>query len=110
MVRVVINELGPIHTGYNLKRDFEEQLKVWEKETAVLSSITAKIMHPAYLRIIGMGIGVLPLVFEQMKKKPGHWFVALSAITGENPVDSNADFATATEQWIDWGQSKGFTD
>jgi|GEM_PF-1423082 len=93
-----------------LRNDFESHRKLWEIETGFLSSITAKIMHPSYLRIIGMGKQVLPLIFEQMKREPGHWFVALEAITGENPVHDEADFISATEQWINWGRSKGYTD
>ncbi len=94
----------------DVRKDFEEQAKKWDKETRLLSSINAIVMHPSYLRIIGIGKQALPLIFERMKETPGHWFVALQAITGENPVDNDADFAKATEQWLSWGKSRGFSE
>ncbi len=94
----------------DIRRDFEEHLSKWDKETGFLSSLDAKITHPSYLRIIGMGKQALPLIFEQMKRAPGHWFVALRAITGEDPTSNDADFITATTQWISWGHSNGFTE
>jgi hypothetical protein len=93
-----------------LRREFEEQRVIWQSETAFLSSFDDIVYHPAYLRIIGMGPQVLPLIFEQMKAEPGHWFVALEAITGAQPVEPEADFMGATHQWIEWGRAEGYTE
>ena len=99
-----------VRSPADIGKDFEEHLSKWDKETGFLSSLDAKITHPSYLRIIGMGRQVLPLIFEQMKSEPGHWFVALRAITGEDPASNDSDFVTATTQWISWGRSNGFTE
>ncbi len=81
----------------------------WERETA-MHSVTSKIvLHPAYQRIIGMGPTVIPLILRQMKKKPGHWFWALDALTGgESPAEGAANLLEATSSWIKWGESKGY--
>ena len=44
----------------------------------------------AYQQIIGMGAEALPFIFRELQKEPDHWFWALHAITGENPVSKNA--------------------
>ena len=82
----------------------------WEAETAVLSSISEIVMHPAYQQIIGMGPIVIPLIFAEMRKKPGHWFWALKSITGEDPVKSEqrGRMKEMTEAWLHWGKKQGY--
>ncbi|MBI3407080.1 MAG: hypothetical protein HY040_01825 [Planctomycetes bacterium] len=66
-------------------RERFEQL-AWKTDTLLLSSITEMAMHPAYQQIIGMGKEALPLLFAEFRREPDHWFWALQAITGLNPV------------------------
>jgi hypothetical protein len=79
---------------------------MWIEETGHLSSITKAMMHPSYLRIIGMGRDVLPLLLSELKSSPEHWFVALNAITGEDPVPDGASFGEAVSAWINWGEER----
>lgn len=65
-------------------------------------------MHPAYQAIIGMGKPVLPMIFDELKNKGGHWFWALRAITQEDPAKDYTDFEQAKQAWLAWGQSQGF--
>ena len=66
--------------------EFDTLATEWREEQSVLSSAREMAMHPAYLRIIGMGERAIPLILEDLRKSPDHWFIALHAITGVNPV------------------------
>jgi hypothetical protein len=65
--------------------------------------------HPSYQRIIGLGKPVLGLLLEEIKARPDHWFWALQAITGEDPVPENekGDLAKMSSRWIEWGREFG---
>lgn len=82
----------------------------WEAETAFFSSISDMAMHPAYQQIIGMGRVVVPLIFREMKKEPGHWFWALKSITGEDPIppEHRGKIKAMTEDWLLWGKEQGY--
>ena len=45
-------------------------------------------MHPAYQQIVGMGRSAVPFILKELANGPGHWFWALRAISGEDPVSS----------------------
>lgn len=80
----------------------------WRKDTPIFSSITEIVMHPSYQRIIGMGPTAIPMILLSMRNEPDHWFWALSAITGENPVPSKhqGKIKKMTEAWLEWGQKQ----
>ena len=81
----------------------------WRRETGGLSSISQMAAHPAHQEIIEMGPAVIPLVLRELQERGGHWFAALRALTGENPVPR--EFAgripKITELWLEWGREKG---
>ncbi len=86
-------EVRPLRTGApeasraaEVEQRFQELARQWKDETLVLSSITAMATHPAYQQIIGMGKDAVPLILAELKQQPAHWFWALRAITGEDPV------------------------
>jgi len=83
----------------------------WKHETAIVSSTTKKIKHPAYRRIVGMGEAVVPNLLRELVKEPDHWFSALEEITGRNPVDEadRKDIARATQAWVAWAHENGFS-
>lgn len=84
--------------------------KNWEIETSMLSSITARAMHPAYQQIIGMGQKVVPLILAEMTMKPGLWFWALKSITGADPVraEDRGHIKRMTAAWMAWGKKHGY--
>ncbi len=43
--------------------------------------------RPAYQEIIGLGPAVVPLVLRELEQRPAHWFSALRALTGADPMD-----------------------
>lgn len=92
-----------------LEDSFSQLVKTWRRETAIHSSILKKVTHPAYLRIIGMGPDAIPLILKEMKRRPGHWFCALDAVTqGDSPVQDWQNLEQATQAWIKWGETKGY--
>ena len=95
--------VNPITRFFSLKDE-------WETQTAHLSSLTEIAMHPAYQHIIGLGPVAIPLILNEMKKKSGHWFWALKAITGEDPVLPNqrGRIKLMTEAWLNWGREQGY--
>jgi hypothetical protein len=79
----------------------------WEEDTIMQSSLGKIAMHPSYQRIIGMGPAAIPLILREMKRKPGHWFWALDALTGgTSPAKGCKTVTEATEAWIRWGEEQ----
>src|ERR1700759_4752571 len=79
----------------------------WELETVFESVITRKATHPAYQRIIGMGEPALPLILRRLRRRPGQWFWALTAITGQDPAQDVDTVAGARNAWLRWGLERG---
>lgn len=89
---------------------FRNLEKEWKESTRMLSSITEIVMHPSYQEIIGMGPTAIPMILLSMSQEYDHWFWALSAITGANPVniESRGKIKEMTAAWLEWGQ-KNYT-
>jgi hypothetical protein len=99
-------------SGRLLETAFREHVEKWKKETRHWSSITKMIAHPSYLRIIGLsgmssGHRLERLLLHELHEEPDHWFAALTAITGEDPVRPRNNFDGAVKAWLAWGQRKG---
>lgn len=89
---------------------FQALATTWKNETQLLSSATEMAMHPAYQQIIGMGPVAIPLLLLELQTKPDHWFWALKAITGVDPVKPSElgrqkQMAAA---WLRWGKEQGY--
>ena len=89
---------------------FHSRAQQWKKETAHLSNVAKKALHPAYQEIIGMGKGVVPLLLAELKRDPDDWFWALQAITGASPVspEHRGNLRAMTEDWLRWGAEQGY--
>ena len=87
---------------------FSNLEKEWKESTLMLSSITEIVMHPSYQQIIGMGTPAIPLIFLSMRRELSHWFWALCAITGENPVsiEHQGRIKEMTDDWLAWGRNQ----
>ena len=57
-------------------------------------------MHPAYLRIIGMGKDELPFIFQELKKGRARWLWALSAIIDDDVAKPEDTLNEAVAAWI----------
>lgn len=90
------------------RTEFAMLAEQWRRDTMHLSVIAQKVIHPAYLRIIGMGEFAIPLLLEELRDRPSHWFVALKATSGEDPAPTGSNPLQARDAWIEWGRRKGY--
>ena len=92
------------------KADFEELAKGFLEETAHVSSIHAIMLHPNFIKLVGMGKPALPWIFRRLAANPIQWLPALAAITRQNPADpadqGNVDKTVGA--WIRWGKASGY--
>jgi hypothetical protein len=90
--------------------DFNSLAQQWERERPHGADVFEMVTHPTYQRIIGMGPDIVPFLLGELERKPGHWFWALHAITGANPVppESQGNLKDMAKAWIDWGKKQGY--
>jgi hypothetical protein len=102
--------LYPVIETAEIETTFQELAEQWRRETGMLNLISKISMHPAYQRIIGMGQPVVPLIMRELECEPDHWFWALSAITGANPVkpEQRGRLKQMAQAWIEWGRANGY--
>lgn len=88
---------------------FRELRDEWKSRTRHLSNTAQISLIFPYQRIIGLGPQVVPLILAEMDREPDHWFWALEAITGENPVTSAeaGNIEASTQAWLRWGKENG---
>ncbi len=97
-----------VYSEVALPLEFKAHVDKWKRATLHSSSLTKMITHPSYLRIMGMGPAVLPLLLKELKERPDHWIVALNAITGKDPAPPGSTFEEAVDAWVRWGQTGGY--
>lgn len=92
------------------EQEFHELVKEWREGTQFTSSLTEIILHPAYQRIIGMGPKVVPLILRELQQEPAHWFWALRALTGADPVNPKdaGRVRKMAEAWLNWGKQRDY--
>lgn len=93
----------------DLRERFNQLKNEWKAESEHYSNTAQMAMLWPYQQIIGMGSEAVPLILAELHREPDHWFWALEAITGKNPVTPKAagDVAASAKAWILWGQKKG---
>jgi hypothetical protein len=89
---------------------FQELAQEWKAETRFMSFAQQKFLVPSYQRIIGLGPSAIPMILRELQSSPDHWFWALAALTGENPVpaDASGNFPAMTAAWLRWGRDQGY--
>jgi hypothetical protein len=65
---------------------------------------------PSYQQIIQMGHRAIRPLLLMLRRNPNHWFPALNAITGENPVSAGSEgrMQEMADAWIRWGMERGY--
>ena len=93
----------------DIKARFYHLLRQWKEEVDGTSLIYERAMLPSYQEIIGLGVAALPLILKELEKETDHWFWALRAITGCNPVpkESQGRLKEMKTFWIQWGKQEG---
>jgi hypothetical protein len=95
------------------KSEFATRFRVlaerWREDTRFASSATSMFMHPAYQEIIGMGRDALPFILTDLAETRSHWFWALRAITGVDPVspEDRGYVGRMADRWLEWGHAEG---
>lgn len=96
------------HGDDDLQKRFAALAGQWRRETGASSSISRKVEHPAYQKIIAMGDAAVPLILRELRDRPAHWFTALRAIVESPPPNEGSDIARATAAWLGWGKEHGY--
>ncbi len=98
----------PVFSEDSLREEFTSLADRWQRDTRHLSIVSQKIIHPAYLQIIGMGQPVIPLILGALRDKPAHWFAALRALAKTDPAPEGSNPNAARQAWLNWGKRHGF--
>lgn len=93
----------------SLGEKFHRLAEEWRTSTAHLSSVTEMATHPAYQEIIGLGKPAIPLLVKALERNLDHWFWALRAITGIDPVPPNdrGNMRKMADAWVGWARQQG---
>ena len=86
---------------------FQKLNRTWKDETLFSSDVSEIFNNNAYRSIINLGPMVLPLIIDDLKENNSHWFYALEAITGENPIseDNRGKISLMKQDWLKWAES-----
>jgi len=105
-VKQPVDSSGP----KNVAERFRRLAEVWHQETDHLSSMSEASAHPAYQEIIDLGPDILPLLFRDLEENHTHWFGALAALTGAQPIPTGAGgkIPTMVDAWIRWAKDNGY--
>jgi len=86
-------------------------LATWREETAVISSSTVLVSHPAYRELIALGPAALPYLFRDLEQtRDGHLSGALAEITEAQPVapGEGGKIRLVAERWLNWARENGY--
>jgi hypothetical protein len=110
MASVPSRQTAPVPPPESIEQKFERLAADWHKAVAHHSSSRIRHNHPAYQEIIGMGPAVVPLLLRDLDINRRHWFAALAAITGADPVSEQhaGNIPLMAETWLHWGRENGY--
>ena len=100
----------PAFADSDREQQFRDLVALWKRERGPHSSSARLAEHPAYQQIIQMGPEVVPWLLRELEKEPDHWFRALYALTGMDPVpvESRGKIREMAEAWLQWGRAAGY--
>jgi hypothetical protein len=92
-----------------LEQRFRRLAATWHRDTDYLSSMEDSERHPAYQEIISLGPEVVPFLLRDLQENHTHWFGALGAITGAQPVPASlgGNIPGMVESWLRWAEGNG---
>src|SRR5580658_1570612 len=94
---------SPDSAAAETRQHFADLVQQWKQERDPYTSRPEQwAMCWPYQKIIAMGPPAVPLILEELRASPDHWFWALCALTGEDPVppQSRGVLSKMTEAWI----------
>ncbi len=90
------------------KSKFQRLVDEWKNEHPRGVDVSVMVTHPSYQQIIGMGDDAVPLLLQELEREPDHWFYALWAITGADPVplEYRGNIREMAKAWVNWGKQQ----
>lgn len=109
MAGVILIPSQKAYAHPSLEQEFRGLAERWHVETDVLSSTTEIVSNFNYYRIIALGKDVIPLILQELQENGGQWYLALRALTNENPVNPEdvGNIKNMKKAWLDWGKAHG---
>lgn len=106
---VYVKDDSALHQS--VEERFHSLVKLWQANRPPNLRIADKVTHPAYQAIIGLGPAAIPYILHEVEHNLDHWFWALRAITGADPVpvESRGKLKEMAQAWLAWGRTHGFT-
>lgn len=106
---VYVKDDSTLHQS--IEERFHHLVKVWQADRPPNLRIADMVTHPAYQAIIGLGPAAIPYILHEVEHNLDHWFWALRAITGADPVPaaSRGKLKEMAQAWLAWGRTYGFT-
>jgi hypothetical protein len=94
----------------DLETRFQQLAAEWRRDVGPLSSVSKIVQHPAYQAIIALGQDTVPLILRELERQPDHWFTALRALTGADPIapEDRGRMDRMAAAWVRWGREHGF--
>lgn len=101
----------PVAQRRHLEDRFQQLAAQWRRDVGPLSSVSKIVEHPSYQAIIALGRDVVPLILRDLEREPDHWFTALRALTGADPIapEDRGRMDRMAAAWVRWGKEHGFT-
>lgn len=95
----------------SVEERFHALVKIWQAGRPPNLRIADRVAHPAYQAIIGLGPAAIPFILHEVEHNLDHWFWALRAITGADPVpvESRGKLRKMAQAWLVWGRTYGLT-
>ena len=89
---------------------FHRLANAWTEAVAHFSSSSKRENDPNYKEITALGPAVVQLLLSDLAKNQRHWFTALTAITGADPVpeEDAGRILKMSEAWLNWGKENGY--
>jgi hypothetical protein len=106
---VYVKDDSALHQS--IEERFHHLVKIWQADRPPNLRIADMVTHPAYQAIIGLGPAAIPYILHEVEHNLDHWFLALRAITGADPVpvESRGKLKEMAQAWLAWGRIYGFT-
>lgn len=110
MASIPVQQTPAVEPTETVEERFRRLAAVWHRETDYLSSMSEASSHPAYQEIIRLGPEVIPLLLRDLEENHTHWFSALRALTGANPVPVSVggNIPKMMEAWLRWAKDQGY--
>lgn len=110
MSSVPVSNQPATQPAETLEARFHRLADSWQRAVSLHSSCDLRENHPAYREIIALGPAAVPLLLRDLERNRRHWFAALEAITGANPIppEDAGRIDRMCEDWLRWAKENHY--